>query len=85
MIIVCNNCNKKFDLDSSLIPDRGRLLQCVSCNHKWFFKKEVLDKIVSPIVEDIDNGSISIFDHLYPLKILISAVLVHQSGRSAAW
>ena len=41
MIITCNNCNKKFDVDSSLIPDLGRLLQCASCDHKWFFKKEI--------------------------------------------
>ena len=66
MIITCNNCNKKFDIDSNLISDKGRLLQCASCDHKWFFKKEVLDKIVSPIVEDIDNDSISIFDHNNP-------------------
>ena len=66
MIITCINCNKKFDIDSNLIPNMGRLLQCASCDHKWFFKKEVLDKIVSPIVEDIDNDSISIFDHNNP-------------------
>ena len=60
MIITCNNCNKKFDIDSSLIPDKGRLLQCASCDHKWFFKKEVLENTVSPIDEDIDN--INVFD-----------------------
>ena len=43
MIITCNNCNKKFDIDSNLIPDKGRLLQCASCDHKWFFKKEVIE------------------------------------------
>ena len=58
MIIVCNNCNKKFDLDSNLIPDKGRLLQCASCDHRWFFKKEVLENNVSPIVQD----NINIFD-----------------------
>ena len=61
MIITCNNCNKKFDIDSSLIPDKGRLLQCASCDHKWFFKKEVLENTVSPIVEDIDNDKVNIF------------------------
>ena len=63
MIITCNNCNKKFDIDSSLIPDKGRLLQCTSCDHKWFFKKEVLEKKISPINEDtsIDNP-VNIFD-----------------------
>ena len=60
MIITCNNCNKKFDIDSTLIPDKGRLLQCASCDHKWFFKKEVLENTVNPIVEDID--SINVFD-----------------------
>ena len=55
MIITCNNCNKKFDLDSNLIPDKGRLLQCASCNHKWFFKKEIFENTVSLIVEHNDN------------------------------
>ena len=60
MIITCNNCNKKFDIDPNLIPDTGRLLQCASCDHKWFFKKEVLEDKINPIVEDIDN--INIFE-----------------------
>ena len=55
MIITCNNCNKKFDLDSNLIPDKGRLLQCASCNHEWFFKKEILENTVSPNVKRNDN------------------------------
>ena len=62
MIISCNNCNKKFDIDPNLIPDMGRLLQCASCDHKWFFKKEVLENTLSPIIEDIDNDSKNIFD-----------------------
>ena len=61
MIITCNNCNKKFHIDSSLIPDKGRLLQCANCDHKWFFKKEVLENTANPIVEDIDNDNVSIF------------------------
>ena len=55
MIITSNNCNKKFDIDSTLIPDKGRLLQCASCDHKWFFKKEVLEKEISPINEKSKN------------------------------
>ena len=61
MIITCNNCNKKFNIDSNLIPDMGRLLQCASCDHKWFFKKEVLENTVSPIDEDT-SGNVNIFD-----------------------
>ena len=41
MIINCINCNKKFEVDSSLIPDRGRTLRCGSCNHTWFFTPEL--------------------------------------------
>ena len=41
MIIQCPNCDKKFELDSNLIPDSGRDLQCGSCNHIWFFKKDL--------------------------------------------
>ena len=62
MIITCNNCNKKFDIDSNLIPDKGRLLQCASCDHKWFFKKDALENTVSPIDEDISIDSVNIFD-----------------------
>ena len=62
MIISCNNCNKKFDIDSNLISDRGRLLQCASCDHKWFFKKEVFENTVSSIDESISVDSINIFD-----------------------
>ena len=62
MIITCNNCNKKFDIDSSLIPDKGRLLQCASCDHKWFFKKEALEKKINPINEDTSIDNVNIFD-----------------------
>jgi predicted Zn finger-like uncharacterized protein len=62
MIITCNNCNKKFDIDSNLISDEGRLLQCASCNHKWFFKKKVLENTLSPIDEDISIDSVNILD-----------------------
>ena len=39
MIIECINCNKKFEVNSELIPKEGRNIQCGSCNHLWFFKK----------------------------------------------
>ena len=39
MIIECINCNKKFEVNSKLIPEVGRNIQCGSCNHLWFFNK----------------------------------------------
>ena len=49
MIIVCINCAKQFEVESSLIPKKGRLLQCNSCNQKWFFKKEIINEPIKTI------------------------------------
>ncbi len=51
MIIECINCNKKFDVNSELIPSSGRTIQCGSCNHVWFFDpKNIIPKnIEKPI------------------------------------
>ena len=38
MIVSCEKCTKKFNIQDNLIPKDGRLLQCGSCNHKWFYK-----------------------------------------------
>ena len=40
MIITCPCCKKKFNVDSNLIPNNGRLLKCGTCNETWFFNKE---------------------------------------------
>ena len=57
MIIKCNNCNKNFHIDSGLIPEKGRLLQCNVCDHKWFFKKAIKE-IPIPIVKIEDIGDV---------------------------
>ena len=50
MIIECINCNKKFDVNSELIPSSGRSIQCGSCNHIWFFDPSTIvpKKITKP-------------------------------------
>ena len=40
MIITCPNCEKKFQIDPALVPEKGRDLQCCSYNHAWFYKPE---------------------------------------------
>ena len=47
MIITCPSCKKKFNIDINLIPSEGRDLQCGSCEHIWFYKKE--DPILEPL------------------------------------
>ena len=39
MIITCPFDKKQFKIDDNLIPDKGRMVQCGSCGHKWFFSK----------------------------------------------
>ena len=54
MLIECQNCNKKFDLEDKLIPLKGRLVQCGFCHSQWHqlpniitssLKKKVIDKV----------------------------------------
>jgi|TARA_B100001741_G_scaffold87650_1_gene71587 transcription elongation factor Elf1 len=44
MIITCPCGEKKFEIDQKLIPSEGRMLQCGSCDHQWFFK---IEKIIN--------------------------------------
>ena len=46
---MCENCDKKFDIQDELIPDKGRLLECGSCAHQWHYipitKLELTDEV----------------------------------------
>ncbi len=52
MIIVCPSCGKNFDVDENLIPGKGRLLKCGSCNQTWFFNKNE-DINIKPSIEEV--------------------------------
>ena len=58
MIITCPNCNKRFKIDNSLIPDEGRDLQCGSCNHVWFYKIEEKNNEVLKLNEELFSKEI---------------------------
>ena len=68
MIIICPCCEKKFEVDGNLIPEKGRTLQCGSCDHKWFFKKndnETIDNTLKLEEHDkIESNEIAINDDL---------------------
>jgi len=53
MIIICPSCKKKFNIDINLIPSEGRNLQCGSCEHIWFYKKQEPTSEPIKINEDI--------------------------------
>ena len=57
MIITCPCNKKKFEVDASLIPDKGRNIQCGACDHIWFFKKD--DQIqIKTIPVDYENKEV---------------------------
>jgi predicted Zn finger-like uncharacterized protein len=60
MIISCINCDKKFNVDSELIPKEGRTIQCGSCNHIWFFNKNDQNNqlLSKPIFQKIQSKNI---------------------------
>jgi len=62
MIIACQSCNKKFDIDQNLIPSKGRLVQCSSCNHKWFF----INKILVNTIKTSTGENFTIFENKSP-------------------
>ena len=65
MIITCPHCEKKFEVDSNLIPEKGRMLKCGSCYQTWFFNpslqkgsqdsQDIKTDKKSEIVEDNDE------------------------------
>ncbi len=54
MIIICPCGEKKFEVDENLIPDKGRLLKCGSCDQTWFFNKNV-SKQANPLIDKPAN------------------------------
>ncbi len=74
MIINCPCGKKKFEVDSNLIPDQGKLLKCGSCDQTWFYtpnkniptevqaEKEIIKKILKPEItkeKDVSKDNIN--------------------------
>ena len=68
MIITCPCEKKQFKIDSSLIPQEGRELQCGSCERVWFYKpkneseapltlnENISDNIIEPVINTNDKN-----------------------------
>jgi len=78
MIIECNNCNKKFEVDAELIPEKGRSIQCGSCDHKWFYKKgakETTSEINDVTIVDEIKQEIKITEDVAGEKKIIEEIV----------
>ena len=58
MIITCPCEKKQFKIDSSLIPQEGRELQCGSCERVWFYKLKNESKEPLTLNENISENKI---------------------------
>ena len=60
MIIECPNCNKKFNLDKKLIPENGRTLKCISCDHIWHYKIQITESVDDLEISEAKNTNLDI-------------------------
>ncbi|WP_440634156.1 zinc-ribbon domain-containing protein [Candidatus Pelagibacter sp. HIMB1485] len=58
MIITCPCEKKQFKIDSSLIPQEGRELQCGSCERVWYYKPKNESKGSLTLNENISVSKI---------------------------
>ena len=63
MIVSCPCGKKKFNLDISLIPEEGRLLQCGTCDRKWHYSLPLDTKASNANISS--NVSVSKIDNDY--------------------
>ena len=80
MIITCPCEKKQFKIDSSLIPQEGRELQCGSCERVWFYKpkneseapltlnENISEKKIEPSIET-DDLNLEFSKNLHKEKI----------------
>ena len=58
MIITCPCEKKQFKIDSSLIPQEGRELQCGSCERVWFYKPKNETEVPLTLNENVSENKI---------------------------
>ena len=63
MQITCPSCSKKFEIQDNLIPQNGRLLQCGSCEHQWFYKINLISTEKAKVSSTTNENIIE--DNLY--------------------
>jgi predicted Zn finger-like uncharacterized protein len=62
MIIQCENCQAKFSLDDSMIPEQGRKVRCSKCRHVFLAKqpttmspRQQMDSMDMRLEEEVDS------------------------------
>ena len=81
MIIDCPSCKKKFKIDDSLIPAKGRNLQCGSCNYSWFYKIEAKLSEQIILTEDVTDNNQKTFDENNDQEIKLQEQKINQEPK----
>ena len=86
MKITCPYCEKKFNVDDSLIPSKGRQLQCGSCNREWFYKKEKKNLESLPLEDNIvvEKDESSTIDDSNDINIKENQTKIDQQDKKIA-
>ena len=82
MIIVCPSCGKNFNVDEDLIPDKGRLLKCGSCNQTWFFNKNENTQIRTSTEKFISEKKPKIKATQIRKPVSYTHLRAHETGRN---
>ena len=53
MIITCPECAKRYLVDDTAIEASGRQVQCVACEHNWFFRPTATTKDLDQVHLDM--------------------------------
>lgn len=48
MIVTCPNCAAKYKIDRTAIGDKGRMVACANCRHRWFVASDQSDHAPMP-------------------------------------
>ena len=61
MRLTCPNCTAQYEIDTDLIPDEGRDVQCSNCSNTWFATKPVPPS-AAPVNVDWDAADAAAID-----------------------
>lgn len=59
MIVICPQCSKRYMLDESLIPERGRHVRCSECQTTWLHKSISQQPMQNSLVLDEIQDTLS--------------------------
>ena len=74
MRLICPNCSAQYEVDTGLIPNEGRDVQCSNCGNTWF---ELPPPIAEPLAEG-QEATISAEDDTDAIEQSIEDAFAHE-------